>query len=530
MANYNAFGSNNSSSNSSNNVQQPTQETQESNMWVWGEVPEGQHLIVETTLSGNSFKMPQPTDKVTGGTLANIWPGKINWTAKGAKQAGTFRLFAKLNAMVLDRDANGVPVLDKEEEFVYKDGAQFSIRKQGLSKEVKGQIKQLESAKGENPALTGAIDEAVAKLKASASWITKKLDSKSFVSGLLDSGDTLLPVLMYINFPMNGKESLAFVKEVAKLNQAGEPGLLRFYLPMERLSMPKDKWEAVKINVNGQTVDMKDPRTGETVMAPVFSWGNKTQPIARIELVHGKYLPSSQGMDRVLSLSESLRRVELMQREWESSAEGELALWEESLKGKFASNGNRWAMKAGALPALTMGQYAATCSLWEDAKSSPAKFDKWAEKLISYVGVKPRLDQEKGKGLGDKFSQAACDAILASAKVQSIEPWVNFVGKPIVTPVATPVVVIPEVEVEVNPVTLVVEETTVVTPEPEVQALETEEIDPQLLAMSKQTGIPVEELLAIAGNMAGGSLEDLDEEEEFDTFFDPKEDDDNTQV
>lgn len=454
MANNNAFINNvvSSPAPGAANVQTQTQApvgnaTSTEASFVWGEDPTTRYIIIETTLSGTSYKAPQPNVQGVSKKLANIWPGALYWT-ESKKDSNGVRLFAKLNAMVMKRDSQGIPTLDDEGELTWGEGIQVTLYKQGLSKKALAQIAELESAKAIKPELASAIDNMIAGIQASAGWVTQKLDSKSFVSGLCGSGDALAPVIMYLNMAFSPKESAAFINSVAKLAAKGEPGLLRFYVPMERISAPKEQWEPIKAKVNNSLIDLKHPNTGETITGPVFSWGNRTQPIAKIELVPGKYLPSSEGMDRVLSIAETDRRIAAMERNWESNEELDLKLWAEALKGRFSSSGNQWAHKAGALPKRSAGQYVSTCDMWEDAKESGAKLHKWSESLRSLVGVKPRLTEENQKGFDNKFfSAAACEAIIQAAKVQSIQPWIEFVnsigGGSTIAPVAAPVTVTP---------------------------------------------------------------------------------------
>lgn len=427
-------------------VNAPTSSNDEAS-FVWGEDPTTRYIVIETTVSGTSYKAPQPNVQGAVKKLANVWPGALYWT-ETKKDANGLRLFTKLNAMVMKRDSNGLPILDEEGELTWGEGIQVTLYKQGLSKKAQAQIAELESAKAIKPELASAIDNMIAGLQASAGWVAQKLDSKSFVSGLCGSGDALAPVTMYLNMAFSPKESAAFVKSIAKLAQAGQPGLLRFYIPMERISMPKENWEPIKAKVNNNLIDLKHPNTGETITGPVFSWGNRTQPIAKVELIAGKFLPSSEGMDRVLSVAETDRRVAAMERNWEADEEQDFKLWAEALKGRFVSEGNQWAHKAGALPKRNGGAYASTCTMWEDAAESSAKLDKWSESLRSLVNVKPRLTEENQKGNDNKlFSTEACEAIIASAKAQSIQPWVDFVnsigGGNTIAPVAAPVTVTP---------------------------------------------------------------------------------------
>lgn len=461
----------------------------------WGNNPTSQYILLETTVSGKSFKMPTPGMKDADKKLTNLWPGAIYWTE--TKQAGAYRLFAKLNAMVLQRDSKGVPLLDSEGELTWKDGVQVTLCKQGLTKAQRQQIAELQSAKAIKPEIAGAIDGLIAGIQTQAGWVQQKLESKSFVTALCDSGDSILPVVMYLNMALDAKESMAFVKSVQKLGD--KPALLRFYIPVERLSMPKEEFKPVKVKVGNTTIDMKHPVTGKAIMGPEFSWGNRTQPIAKIELVPGKYLPSSEGMDRVLSVEETNKRVAQMERSWKAPEEGNIKLWTETLKGKFSSSGNQWAHKAGALPKRSAGTYAGSCTMWEDAKESPAKLEKWSEALRALVGVKPRLNEENQKGNNNPlFTTEACEAIIASASVQSIQPWMDYIAgiggtvKPasIPTPVATQV----EVTVASKPVI-----------EPEVQAI-AEEVSSE----------PTQEeiLAAILAAREEQDLDDLEEEDD----------------
>jgi hypothetical protein len=475
----------------------------------WGTQPTTQYILVETTMSGKSVKAPQLGVQGASKTLANIWPGAMYWT-ENTKQAGTVRLFAKLNAMVLQRNDAGIPLLDEEGELTWKDGVSVTLCKQGLTKAQRKQIAELESAKSIKPELVTAIDSMIAGIQANAGWVNQKLDSKAFVTGLCDSGDSILPVVMYLNMAFSAKESAAFIKAAVKLGN--EPGLLRFYIPVERLAMPKSEWKPVKVKVGNSVIDLKNPNTGEIISGPEFSWGNRTQPIAKIELIPGKYLPSSEGMDRVLSAEESAKRVAKMERTWESNEELDIKLWAEALKGKFSSSGNMWAHKAGALPKRNAGAYVSTCTMWEDTAEFPVKFDKWSESLRALVGVKPRLTEENQKGNNNKFFSAqACEAIIASATIQSIQPWVDFVesvggGNTINTtaPVATTITPVPAVvEVIVAPV---------VPSEPEVKAIAVSSTEEASLSEA-------DFLAAILAARAEEGLDDLEEEEDLTSGF-----------
>ena len=466
----------------------------------WGSNPTTQYILLETTVSGKSFKMPTPGMKDANKKLANVWPGAIYWTE--SKKAGAYRLFTKLNAMVLQRDSKGIPLLDSEGELTWKDGVQVTLCKQGLNKVERNKIAELNKAKDNNPKLAEPIETAIADIQKNAGWIQQKLDNKSFVTGICDSGESILPVTMYLNLALSSKESLAFVKSVQKLGD--KPALLRFYIPVERLTMPKEQFKPVKVKVGNSLLDMKHPGTNEPVMGPEFSWGNRTQPIAKIELIPNKYLPSSEGMDRVLSVEESKKRIALMERPWETNDEG-IKLWAESLKGKFSSSGNRWAHKAGALPKRSASSYAGSCAMWEDAVESPAKLEKWSEALRNLVGVKPRLNEENQKGNDNtQFSKEACEAIIASASQQSIEPWMDYVTsiggtvKPVETQASTPVETPVEAPVEAPGSNTGVE--------PEVQAIEEEEISSE----------PTEQeiLAAILAAREEESLDDLEDEED----------------
>lgn len=427
-------------------VNAPTTSNDEAS-FVWGEDPTTRYIVIETTVSGTSYKAPQPNVQGAVKKLANVWPGALYWT-ETKKDSSAFRLFAKLNAMVMRRDSAGIPILDDEGEISWAEGASFTLCKQGLSKKALAQIAELESAKAIKPELASTIDNMIAGIQASAGWVTQKLDSKAFVANLCGTGAALAPVTMYLNMPFSIRESAAFAKAVAKLSAKGEPGLLRLYVPMEQMSMPKEKWEPIKAKVNNSLIELKHPNTGNVITGPVFSWGNRTQPIAKIELIPGKYLPSSEGMDRLLSVAETDKRIAGMERGWEADEEQDFKLWAEALKGRFCSEGNQWAHKAGALPKRAGGQYESSCQFWIDTKESQAKFDKWGESLRALVNVKPRLTEENQKGNDNKlFSTEACEAIIASAKAQSIQPWVDFVnsigGGNTIAPVAAPVTVTP---------------------------------------------------------------------------------------
>lgn len=516
MANLNGFNSNNSANNNSsvnnnggviNPPANPAVENEAS--FVWGTDPVTQYIIIETTLSGKSFQMPNVVAGGKGGTLANVWPGKLHWSPS-TKQAGALRLFTKLSAMVLQRDSNGTPILDEEGELSWKDGIQVTLCKQGLTKAQLKDIEGLEAMASAKPEMSTAIQGLIDGIKSQSGWVKQKLNSKRFVTGLCDSGDSILPVMMYLNMAFSAKEAQEFVKKVQKLGD--QPALLRFYIPMEQLSMPKEAYEPVKVKVGNGVIDLKNPNTGEAIMAPVFSWGNRTQPIAKIELVPGKYIPSSEGMDRVLSVEETGKRVEMMQREWQAKEEASLFLWGECLKAKFSSSGNQWAHKAGALPKRSAGVYADSCTLWEDAKESPAKLEKWSEALRALVNVKPRLNEENQKGTSNKmFSSEACEAIIASATIQNIQPWLDYIqgiGGAVkasvpVTPVVqapAPVVVTP---VEVAPAPVI---------EPEVQAIEEPseaDIMAAILAAREEQGLDdLEEDEDLMGDFFGGNVID----------------------
>lgn len=495
------------------NVQAPAVNTATNDeaSFVWGEDPTNcnRYIIIETTLSGTSYKAPQPNVQGVSKKLANIWPGAVYWT-ESKKDSSAFRLFAKLNAMVMRRDSAGIPILDDEGEISWAEGASFTLCKQGLSKKAQAQIAELEQAKSIKPELATAIDNMIAGLQASAGWLTQKLDSKAFVANLCGTGSALAPVTMYLNLPFSIRESAAFAKAVAKLSAKGEPGLLRLYVPMEQMSMPKEKWEPIKAKVNNSLIELKHPNTGNVITGPVFSWGNRTQPIAKIELIPGKYLASSEGMDRVLSVAETDKRIAGMERGWEADEEQDFKLWAEALKGRFCSEGNQWAHKAGALPRRNAGQYASTCDMWNEAKESSAKLDKWSESLRALVGVKPRLTEENQKGNDNKlFSTEACEAIIASAKAQSIQPWVDFVnsvggGNTIapVAPTTAPTSVSPAV-VEVTPS---------VPSEPEVKAIVEE-------PKAEATLSDADYLAAIMAMREEHSLDDLEEEEDLTADF-----------
>lgn len=469
------------------------------NSFEWGEVPTTKYIIVETTLSGASFKAPQP--KVTGAskTLANLWPGKLHWTE--AKKGG-IRLFSRLSAMALNRTEDGVPVLDKEDELTWKEGIQVTLCEKGLTRDQKATIAQLEGVKKENPAMAAAVDASIATIKAQSGWVTKKLDGRSFVTGVCDSGDTILPVTIYINMNFGAKVAQEFVKEVAKLGD--KPAILRFFIPVTRLVMPKTEFKPVKVKTAGGGLpDLKHPKTGQVIEGPEFSWGGRTQPISRIEIsAPGMYLESSEGMDRVLSEEESERRVNNMKRSWEEDQDDYEALkkWEESFKGKFSSQGNRWAHKAGALPKIKGGKYAETCQMWQDAAESQAKLHRWSEVLRAMVGEKPRLNEENQPGNStSKFSSQACEAIISCAEQQSIKPWVAFVASlkgenaPAPQPAPTPA---PEPTPEPTPAP---------APQPESTADESDEPSQEEL------------LAAILARREAESLEDLeDDDEDFD--------------
>lgn len=512
MANNNAFKSNVAVSPSPASIAAQENGTTTSNddaSFVWGENPITRYIVIETTVSSTSYKAPQPNVQGVSKKLANVWPGGLYWT-ESKKDSNGVRLFTKLSAMVMKRDSNGIPALDEEGELTWGEGIQVTLYKQGLSKKAKADIAGLEDAKAKatDAKMIGVIDKMIDDIQASAGWVAQKLDSKSFVSGLCGSGDALAPVTMYLNMPFTPKESATFVKAVAKLAAKGEPGLLRFYVPMERISAPKEQWEPIKAKVNNSLIDLKHPNTGETITGPVFSWGNRTQPIAKIELVPGKYLPSSEGMDRVLSIAETDRRVAAMERNWESNDELDLKLWAEALKGRFSSSGNQWAHKAGALPKRNGGAYADSCTMWEDAKESSAKLDKWSEALRALVNVKPRLTEENQRGNDNKFFSAqACEAIIDAAKVQSIQPWVDFVqaigGGNTIAPTTAP---------SVSPA--VVEVVAVVPSEPEVKAIEEPKAE-----SSEATLSDADYLAAIMAMREEQSLDDLEEEEDLTADF-----------
>lgn len=517
MANLNAFNSNSASNSTVNNtttnatvVNPPANQVDNNEAsFIWGEEPTvGQYVLVETTLSGKSFKAPTPGVQNADKTLAKLWPGSLHWT-ESQKQAGAIRLFAKLNAMVLQRDSNGVPILDEEGELTWKDGIKITLCKQGITKKQKQDIEGLEAMKAAKPEMAIVIDGLIANMKAQTGWVKQPLNSKSFVTALCNSGDTILPVVMYLNMAFNAKEAQDFVKAAQKLSAKGEPGLLRFYIPMEQMTMPKEEWKPVKVKVGNALLDMKNPNTGEVIMGPEFSWGNRTQPIAKIELIPGKYLPSSEGMDRVLSVEETAKRVTMMEREWQAKEETNLFLWSEALKGKFSSSGNQWAHKAGALPKRSAGVYASSCTLWEDAKESAGKLEKWSEALRALVGKKPRLNEENQKGNDNQhFSAEACEAIIASAKVQDIQPWLNYINGIGGTVKVTPAVVVAAQVIE-----------------PEVQAImpTVPVVEEAQVAEVTQSDEPSEAdiLAAIYASREAAGLGDIDDEDEYlvDDFF-----------
>jgi hypothetical protein len=465
--------------------------------------------MIETTMSGTSAKAPQPNVQGVSKKLANVWPGACYWT-ESKKDSSGVRLFTKLNAMVMKRDNNGIPILDEEGELTWGEGIQVTLFKQGLSKKAKADIAGLEDTKANttDAKMISVIDKMIADLQASAGWVSQKLDSKAFVANLCGTGSALAPVTMYLNMPLSVKESASFVRATMKMAAKGEAGILRFYVPMEQMSMPKSEWEPIKAKINNSLIDLVHPNTGEVITGPVFSWGNKAQPIAKIELIPGKYLPSSEGMDRVLSVSETDKRIAGMERGWESNEDNDLRLWAEALKGRFCSNGNMWAHKAGSLPKRSAGAYATSCNMWEDAAESPAKLDKWSESLRALVGVKPRLTEENQKGNNNKFFSAqACEAIIASATIQSIKPWVDFVesvgGSDTIAPVAT------------IPSTPAIVEVIAPEPEPEVEV----EVEPEVEVEETEDLSEADYLAAILAARAEESLDDLEEEEDLTADF-----------
>lgn len=472
--------------------------------WEWGETPtEGKYIIVETTFSGSSFQQPQlGTGTKVSKRLAYLWPGSLYWTENVKK--GGYRLFASLSAMALNRNKDGAPILDEEGELTFNEGIQVRLYQQGLTKAQRQQIAELESAKAIKPELVQAIDGMIAGIQAQAGWVGQKLASRSFVSGVCRTGDVLPPVTLNINFPLNPKEAQSFVKAAANLK--GEAALLRFYIPIDRVAMPKEEWQPVKTKVGNSVIDLVHPTTGKAITGPVFSWGSSRQPVARIELVPGKYLPSSMGVERIWSQAESDKIVDDIQRTWQSSEETDLRLWAEALKGRFTSNGNQWAHKGGALPKRAGGQYESSCQFWIDTKESQAKFDKWAEQLRAQVGEKPRLTEENQKSNSNKlFSSEACEAIIQAASVQSIQPWVDFVnsvgGGSTIAPVAT---------TSVSPA--VVE---VVPSEPEVKAI----VEEPKAESSEATLSDADYLAAIMAMREEQSLDDLEEEDLTADFF-----------
>lgn len=521
MANLNAFS--NSASVSTSNVQAPqvvfppAVEATEGNTWVWGEVPTTDYLIVETTLSGASFAMPGTKTKADGKpnqVLANIWPGKLMWS-EGKK--GGHRLWASMSAMVMKRDANGVPVVDEDGELCFQKGAQFILNRNGVSKANLAKVAEIKATLANAQALAataaqlgaapemlkGLLEGQLATLEA-PSWKSQTVDSRSFVKAVTGG---LAPLDLMMNFPLTPKEVASFIKECANLHKAGQPGLLRVFVPMERLALPKEEWTPRQATINGTLQELKHPSTGATIMGATASWGNRAQPIARIELVPNKYLPSSEGMDRVLSLADTQKRLSVMEAKWQEEVAEDLMFWAEELKGKLSPMGVRWAHKAGALPYIQGSEYSSTCDLWQDW-SNPAKQEKWVKALEACVGVKPCLKEEMGKASckGQLFSEAALAAIIASAKAKSIEPWVAHCKGNMAVGVK------PTVEF-VNaqpkpPAPVVVEEPKVKAVEPEVQVME--------MTKEEEDSLPDVDLAAIDINSLFGDsgLNLLDEEDD----------------
>jgi hypothetical protein len=433
--------------------------------FVWGEDPTdcSRYIIIETTISGTSYQAPRPGMPVSHKKLCNIWPGQIYWT-ETKKDANSFRLFARLNAMTLNRSEDGVPILNEDGDLTFSEGIQVYLCKKGLSQQAQANITGLEAARATaKPEMVPTIDKLLAEEKAKTGWMKQKLDSRSFVANLAGTGEALVPVTMYLNFAFSIKQSADFNRAVAKLNSKGEAGLLRFYVPIEQLSMPKSKWEVVKAKINKTTtIDLKHPVTGKLISGPVFSWGNAEQPISKVEIIPGKCLPSAKNMDRMLSVKETDRRVAGMEREWNTSEETEIRNWAEALKGRFSSEGNKWAHKAGALPKLNGGIYGTTCEFWQETAEDKAKFQYWCEMLRSLVGDKPRLHEENLTG-SKLFLAETCEAIIAAGATQSIKPWMDYlatIGKGTTT---VSVVSVPSVA----PTTPVVNSI-----EPEVKAIE----------------------------------------------------------
>lgn len=521
MANLNAFNSN-SASVSTSNVQQaqvvnPAVEATEGNTWVWGEVPTTDYLIVETTLSGSSFGMPGSKKKANGETsqvLAHVWPGKLMWS-DGKK--GGHRLWVSMSAMVMKRDADGIPTVDDEGELCFEKGAQFILNRNGVSKANLAKAAEIKATLANPSALAataaqfgaapevlkGLLEGQLATLEA-PSWKSQTVDSRSFVKAVTGG---LAPLDLMMNFPLTPKEVASFIKECANLHKAGQPGLLRVFVPMERLALPKEEWTPRQATINGTLQELKHPSTGATIMGATASWGNRAQPIARIELVPNKYLPSSQGMDRVLSLADTQKRLSVMEAKWEEEVTEDLMFWAEELKGKFSPMGVRWAHKAGALPYIQGSEYSSTCDLWEDW-SNPAKQDKWVKALEACVGVKPCLKEEMGKASckGQLFSEAALAAIIASAKAKSIEPWIAHCKGNMAEGVKPTVEFVNAQPKPAAPV-VVVEEPKVKAVEPEVQAME---------MTKEEEALPDVDLASIDINSLFGDsgLQLLDEEDD----------------
>lgn len=420
--------------------------------FVWGEDPTdcSRYIIIETTISGTSYEAPRPGMAVTHKKLCNIWPGQIYWT-ETKKDSKAFRLLARLNAMALNRSDEGVPILDEDGDLTFSEGIQVYLCKKGLSRQAQANIAGLEAARATaKPEMVSTIDKLLAEEKAKTGWMKQKLDSRSFVANLAGTGEALVPTTMYMNFPFSIQQSSLFSKAVAKLHSKGQAGLLRVYIPIDQLAMPKDKWEVVKVKINKTTtIDLKHPNTGKLITGPVFSWGGpEQQPIHKVEIIPGKCLPSAVNMDRMLSVKETDRRVAGMEREWNTSEETEIRNWAKALKGRFSSEGNKWAHKAGALPKLNGGIYGTTCEFWQETAESEVKFYQWSEMLRSLVGDKPRLHEENLTG-SKVFMASTCEAIIACARAQSIQPWMDYlatIGKGTTTVSVPSVAVEPEVK------------------------------------------------------------------------------------
>jgi len=417
-------GNGNSNVNKEPVAQAPVAVNQDQDKYlVFGQVPsEGNYLKIETTVSTKYVNLPsQAGSDVTGGTVCTCWPGRLVWSTKHTPFP---RLLVHLTALPVKRTEGGQPLFDEYGDPVFEDnGAKITLVRPGA-------VTQEQLATIQGLADEGKLPEAAAMLadaKANQKPLEKEIPPQEFVKRLTGQ---LAPSQLSIVIPGGEEESSDILETIQEAHEEGQPCLMTFYLPFERISTYGSK-EVLKYKDQAGNLVTATNAEGETIPMLKWRYGNGSARVGAIRLEPGASLPRQVDTSRWLSKEETDKVVDAWTNYKAPANQGrsqDLSLWKEALEWAFQKNGNKWHMAIGAYPKPDQD----SCAMWEDWKDE-AKAKVWTEKLHEAVGVK-KAPYETRKKWGSLFTAEMQGVLVECAKRGDGALWQVYLASDVEAP------------------------------------------------------------------------------------------------